>query len=1276
MMPHIQERYDEARSLENKAFRSACYAPFVSMFFTTQGQVLACCKNGSYVLGNVKEQRLRDIWTGEKTHALREALRQYRFNLDCDFCEWEINGITGGNYQTATPLLFDEFAVPSPVPEWPVQIEFEGSNTCNFECIMCNGDTSSSIRAHRDGLPALPRPYGDAFFEDIRPFLPHLKRARFFGGEPFLTPESRRIWEMMIEDGLSTECHVTTNGSQYNERIERYLESLPFHLVVSLDGATKQTLEQIRVNSRFEQVVENIHRFRDYAGRRGTSFHIAFCLMRQNWHEFGDLLLFAESLGVEAWVNTVIDPAFCSLYTLPRSERARVVEALTRQEITLLDRLELNRTAWVETLRKLRSSDASGQAQRMTEMLDRFYVQDDAVQKATVLVREGRYGDALAMARTVSESEPVYYKALNLRGYSQNMLGDLDGAERDLTRALDVTRKRPEALLNMARLSAKQNRLREAHEYALQAERHVQPETKIHYEVSEVLAFISARRGRLLQAYRALRPIVELQARRSPIAGSVYPADGLRREVVAELESNPKRPWARLNKRLVSSLLSAGRLELTRRENPGSISPLRTARSWLSKRRGRRPLVSVVTPFLNAETFMREAVESVLAQTYKNWELILVDDGSTDGSTAIARQYAADHPGRIFYVEHENHENRGGSASRNVGIRRARGEYVAMLDSDDVWLPEKLERQVAILEAEPRAALVCGPSLYWHGWTGDASDLSKDNVRHLGVEPDKLYEPPDLLELLYPLGGAGAPCPSNLLLRRSLLVPEGGFEEEFRGIYFLYEDQAFLVKTYLAHPVYISSECLDKYRIHPDSCMSKVKGAGQYDTVRNYFLTWFGNYLVEHGFKDTPAWDTYQEALVANSNLTQLESGITRRKRWFLRQAGENRASLVYLSDDREAVRVVIGKASSRVAYDIQLNLPRLSAKAGSRYRVAFKARAEAPRTVGLGFARAGDPWTNLGLYQTKEFTPEWTEFVEEFVASDDEENARIHFDLGESDAMVELSSWVFGEVVEIEEGTDEPLETDSPEGESTGVAPAPKPSGSGVPAAVGVAVAGRAVRVIDQNVQRDDVPASNDWGWDRGLPIDRHYIQEFLHQHADDIKGAVLEIGDDVYARMYGGERLTSADILDINEENPRATIIADLTRADAIPDDSYDCLIVPQTLQFTYDLNAAVGTLHRILKPGGTLLVTMPGTTRTVENDPSGTWYWSFTPASARRLFEEAFAGGEVSVRTYGSFVTAISFLRGLATEELTDEELNMDDPDYTVIVAARAVKGRDRR
>src|SRR5215216_3945677 len=139
-------------------------------------------------------------------------------------------------------------------------------------------------------------------------------------------------------------------------------------------------------------------------------------------------------------------------------------------------------------------------------------------------------------------------------------------------------------------------------------------------------------------------------------------------------------------------------------------------------------LVSCIVTFLNTEGFLGEAIESVLAQTHENLELVLVDDGSTDGSTKVARRYAERFPEKVRYLEHEGHENRGAAASRNLGLRQARGEYIALLDADDVWLPNKLQEQVAILDSHPEVGMVYGLSQYWHSWTMSPEDAHRDHV--------------------------------------------------------------------------------------------------------------------------------------------------------------------------------------------------------------------------------------------------------------------------------------------------------------------------------------------------------------------------------------------------------------------------------------------------------------------------------------------------------------------------------------------------------------------
>ena len=198
--------------------------------------------------------------------------------------------------------------------------------------------------------------------------------------------------------------------------------------------------------------------------------------------------------------------------------------------------------------------------------------------------------------------------------------------------------------------------------------------------------------------------------------------------------------------------------------------------------------------------------------------------------------------------------------------------------------------------------------------------------------------------------------------------------------------------------------------------------------------------------------------------------------------------------------------------------------------------------------------------------------------------------------------------------------------------------------------------------------PISRCFGFDRGLPIDRYYIEGFLARHASDVRGRVLEIKDDVYTVRFGDDRVSRCDVLDIDGSNPVATIMGDLTTAAHIPSQTFDCIILTQTLQLIYDTRAAVSTLYRILKPGGVLLATVPGITKIEQDCP---WYWSFTQLSAERLFGELFQNGRIAVKSYGNVFAAETFLQGLSVEDLRQEELDYEDPDYPVTITVRAVK-----
>ena len=262
-------------------------------------------------------------------------------------------------------------------------------------------------------------------------------------------------------------------------------------------------------------------------------------------------------------------------------------------------------------------------------------------------------------------------------------------------------------------------------------------------------------------------------------------------------------------------------------------------------------LVSISIPFCNSESFLSEAVESVLLQTYSRWELFLVDDGSADQSAKIAQEYADRFPGQIRYLEHPGHRNCGVTHTRNLGARESRGEYLAFLDSDDVWLPHKLQLQVELMEAQPEAGLIYGPSEYWY--ESNAAQGEQPRNRIAVVAPgERLYTPPVLLTSTYPLGTYGAPCPSSFLLRRSAFELVGGFVESFNPRTFqLFEDTAFLSKVYLTVPVFVTNRCSDRYRCHPLSIWHRTIGTSREEAERKYYFHWLQQHLSERGITDS-----------------------------------------------------------------------------------------------------------------------------------------------------------------------------------------------------------------------------------------------------------------------------------------------------------------------------------------------------------------------------------------------------------------------------------------
>ena len=345
------DAFNLSRDFTDKAVHSLCYAPHTSLYFDTRGNVRACCYNFNFPAGNISEADIDTIWHGAKLQMLRDALQDDRFGPGCEFCE---NRLATGVLDNLSFRNYDAFSLSGALPKWPQQMEFSISNACNLECIMCRGQWSSAIRKRREKLPPLPLFYKSDFIESLRKYLPHLKRIKFLGGEPFLIRQYFQLWEMMIAENQPVASHVTTNGTQYNRRIARVMEHIPVGFAVSLDGATKATVEAIRVNANFAEQMRNVARFRSYARERRTAFSLTFCLMRQNWHEFGEFCLLADSLDCPVGINTVLDPPEFGVYTLPVTELSIIVRQMECQASSLEAQLGRNRGVWFGELERMR----------------------------------------------------------------------------------------------------------------------------------------------------------------------------------------------------------------------------------------------------------------------------------------------------------------------------------------------------------------------------------------------------------------------------------------------------------------------------------------------------------------------------------------------------------------------------------------------------------------------------------------------------------------------------------------------------------------------------------------------------------------------------------------------------------------------------------------------------------------------------------------------------------------------------------------------------------
>jgi len=335
---NILQQYEKSRSGTYKAI--VCHAPFVSMNFEQNGNIRACCYNFKHILGTWPKNSIKETWSGKPAADLRKYIMNNDLGGGCAECG---NMIIAGNHYGARARFYDEYAPAGIISAvkyfnykvagnvgYPKVMEFELSNNCNLECIMCNGYFSSSIRKNREKLPALESPYNDAFVDELNDFIPHLTDAKFLGGEPFMIDIYLKIWERIRALNPNMRIHITTNGTFLTNRVKNLLEGLKAGIILSIDSVNRDTYHKIRINGNYDKVMENIEYFRDYTQKKKTFFSIAACPITNNWHELPEMLNFCLEKNITLYFNAVFTPEKLSIKEQPLEIQEKIIEYLKK----------------------------------------------------------------------------------------------------------------------------------------------------------------------------------------------------------------------------------------------------------------------------------------------------------------------------------------------------------------------------------------------------------------------------------------------------------------------------------------------------------------------------------------------------------------------------------------------------------------------------------------------------------------------------------------------------------------------------------------------------------------------------------------------------------------------------------------------------------------------------------------------------------------------------------------------------------------------------------
>ncbi|MFN8790680.1 MAG: radical SAM protein [Bdellovibrionales bacterium] len=324
----LLQAYNQTRN--TKLHEPLCFAPFISLNFDQAGNVRACCYNVIHPLGKYPDQSIQEILNSSATSELREAIKRHDLTKGCYNCEQQL---LSQNYYSVHARHFDVLReeLPRDLGQKPLILEFEISNVCNLECVMCNGFFSSLIRKNREKLPPLPFVYDEKFVDELRPLWKNAMSARFLGGEPFLNSLYFKMWEDIVNENPSLSVSITTNATILTPKVKSILERLKPTLVISLDALTPKTYEQIRVNADYRAVRENIDYLLDYSRREGRGVDLAVCPMTVNWREIPLLFRWGQEQNLYVNLNTVLFPDHLSLRKLPKEELEKIIKEYSRE---------------------------------------------------------------------------------------------------------------------------------------------------------------------------------------------------------------------------------------------------------------------------------------------------------------------------------------------------------------------------------------------------------------------------------------------------------------------------------------------------------------------------------------------------------------------------------------------------------------------------------------------------------------------------------------------------------------------------------------------------------------------------------------------------------------------------------------------------------------------------------------------------------------------------------------------------------------------------------